>query len=430
MKNVFYFVFCTILTLPMLSCSIKTRDVTIMDFPRELACFLEDLGVEFDDYCGCGCDAYVNYGIDGDISYRNREPIEPDRTVEFEDCEGEPIRCKPCFSLDRLDKHKYTIKSYSNGGFLLSVNAEEIDSDFYDTYDNCKFIYKKIVFVHPLQMPYDSVVCTNLLFDSGSYGFELMGFDCRPCAGEVKVYRVDRNKTYLLREMVEASAQRTIWKEYDPNGNVKSIKTISNNPQNIDEDGFSAEPYVTNIEYYVENGQGGQVLVGERFAALLWISLAISFVILLVAIYFIVQIHKRKFEELEAYKKLRILFLVLLYIVGVNYSISLVGSIVALANNDDTSFSNVTTQVHTESIDHNEWIYGEWECYTPYGTMTIVVHSDGTMWDSIEERSVPIDIEEDRIWADFGQYGSSYPLDRSNKRIGTGTPGHWFHKVQ
>jgi hypothetical protein len=154
--------------------------------------------------------------------------------------------------------------------------------------------------------------------------------------------------------------------------------------------------------------------------------------ILLVAIFFIVKIHKRQFKELEAYKKLRILFLVLLYIVGVNYYISLVGSIVALAsaNDNDTSFSYVTTQVHTESIDHNEWIYGEWECYTPYGTMTIVVHSDGTMWDSIEERAVPIDIEEDRIWADFGQYGSSYPLDRSNKRIGSGTPGSWFHKVQ
>ena len=130
MKKVFYFVVCTILTLSMLSCSMETRDVTIMGFPRELSCFLEDLGVEFNDYSACGSDAYVDYGIDGDISYRNGEPIEliePDSTAEPEDC-AEPIT-KAVFWLDELEKHKYTIKSYSNGGFMLSVNAIKTDGD-------------------------------------------------------------------------------------------------------------------------------------------------------------------------------------------------------------------------------------------------------------------------------------------------------------
>lgn len=240
----------------MLSCSMETRDVTIMGFPRELSCFLEDLGVEFNDYSACGCDAYVDYGIDGDISYRNGkpiEPIEPDRTAEPEDC-AEPIT-KAVFWLDELEKHKYTIKSYSNGGFMLSVNAIKTDGEVYETYANCKLMYKNIVFVHPLQMPHDSVVCTNLLFDSGNYGFELFSFDCRPCAGNVKVYRVNGNEKYLSREMVVASEERTVWKEYYPNGNVKSIATTSNNPQEIDEDGLVAEPYITNIEYYFEDGQ-------------------------------------------------------------------------------------------------------------------------------------------------------------------------------
>lgn len=266
MRKVFYFMLCAILTLPILSCSTKTCDVTIMGFPRELLCFLEDLGAEFDGYCGCGCDQYVDYGIDGDISYRNREPIEPDSTVVFEDCDGEPIMSKAVFSLDNLDKHKYTIKSHSNGGFMLSVNAKKTVDDFYDTYANCKLIYKKIVFVHPLQMPHDSVICTNLNFDYGSYGVELIGFDSRPCAGNVKVYRVDGNEKYLLREMVEASEERTVWKEYYPNGNVKSIATTSNNPQEIDEDGFAAEPYVTNTEYYFDDGQKDQIFMGKEFA--------------------------------------------------------------------------------------------------------------------------------------------------------------------
>lgn len=268
MKKVFYFVVCTILTLPMLSCSMETRDVTIMGFPRELSCFLEDLGVEFNDYSACGCDAYVDYGIDGDISYRNGkpiEPIEPDSTAEPEDC-AEPIT-KAVFWLDELKKHKYTIKSYSNGGFMLSVNATKTDGDVKkDTYANCKLMYKKIVFVHPLQMPHDSVVCTNLLFDFGNYGFELSGFDCRPCAGNIKVYRVNGNEKYLSREMVEASDERTVWKEYYPNGNIKSIATTSNNPQEIDEDGFGAEPYITNTEYYFEDGQKDQIFMGKEFA--------------------------------------------------------------------------------------------------------------------------------------------------------------------
>ena len=83
----------------------------------------------------------------------------------------------------------------------------------------------------------------------------------------------------------------------------------------------------------------------------------------------------------------------------------------------------------TESTDRNNWLYGEWECRTPYGTMSIEIYSNGKMWTSTEGKTVPIDIEEDRIWANFGQYGSSYPLDRTNERIGTGEPGYWFHKV-
>jgi hypothetical protein len=234
-----------------------TTKAVIMNFPRELSCFLEDLGVKFDNYCDISDYEYECYCVHGDISYKSKEQIELDSIEMWEDYEGDNPVILTCFPLDKLSEHKYTIKSYSNGGFMLSVNAKKIDNEPHDILANCKLIYKEIVLVHPLQMPYDSVVCTNLLFDSGSYGFELMGFDCRPCAGEVKVYRVDRNKKYLLREMVEASAERTIWKEYDPNGNVKSTKTISNNPQNIDEDGFSAEPYITNIEYYDVNGQGG-----------------------------------------------------------------------------------------------------------------------------------------------------------------------------
>ena len=161
-----------------------------------------------------------------------------------------------------------------------------------------------------------------------------------------------------------------------------------------------------------------------------WSSLLISLVIFSVVIYFLVKIHKRQYAKLENKKKLRIICLVLLYIASVNYGVGLVGSIVTLASGYDPSSSYVAEEVRTESIDRNKWLYGEWECRTPYGTITINIHSDGTMWESTEGKSVPIDIEENRIWADFGQYGSSYPLDRANQRIGTGEPGYWFYKTR
>ena len=163
---------------------------------------------------------------------------------------------------------------------------------------------------------------------------------------------------------------------------------------------------------------------------MLWISLIACIVIGALAIYFIVNIHKGKYAKLETNKKLRVICLVLLYIACINRGVGLVGSIIAFASGYDTSSANKTEEVRTESIDRNKWLYGEWECHTPYGTITIVIHSDGTMWDSTEGRSVPIDVEENRIWADFGQYGSSYPLDRTNQRIGTGEPGYWFYKTR
>jgi hypothetical protein len=75
------------------------------------------------------------------------------------------------------------------------------------------------------------------------------------------------------------------------------------------------------------------------------------------------------------------------------------------------------------------WIYGTWKCNTPYGTIKIIINKNGRMYDSIEEGWFSYSIESTRIWEQLDGYGSSYPLDRANKRIGTGEPDVWFSKV-
>ena len=78
----------------------------------------------------------------------------------------------------------------------------------------------------------------------------------------------------------------------------------------------------------------------------------------------------------------------------------------------------------------SSWIYGTWTCKTPYGTIKIILNDNGMMYNSVDEAWHSYSIESTRIWEQLDGYGSSYPLDRANKRIGTGEPGYWFSKIQ
>lgn len=191
----------------------------------------------------------------GDITYKAEKEIALEKDHRFiidygdyycpEDGEMEDVTYFPVAGMgDTLD---YAITSYSNGGFKLTVVASMYEeSTYFDRY-----LYSNIMLIHPLHMPHDSVVCTNLRFEGHEYGIGFDFYDSRPCAGKIKVYRVDGNEKYLSKEMVEADEEKTVWEEYYPNGNVKSIKTITHNPEDADEYGFAAKPFVTNTEYFL-----------------------------------------------------------------------------------------------------------------------------------------------------------------------------------
>ncbi len=193
----------------------------------------------------------------GDITYKAKKEIslQEESRCMF-DCDDnycpdeDEMEYVTFFPVDSMgNKLDYAITSYDNGGFKLAVKASISGSDTYFK----RYLYDNITLIHPLYMPHDSVVCSNLRFEGYEYGIGGDFYDSRPCAGKIKVYRVDGDEKYLSKEMVEASDERTVWKEYDPYGNVKSIKTITHNPQEIDEYGFAAEPFVTKTKNYHED---------------------------------------------------------------------------------------------------------------------------------------------------------------------------------
>ena len=85
--------------------------------------------------------------------------------------------------------------------------------------------------------------------------------------------------------------------------------------------------------------------------------------------------------------------------------------------------------VFSQEDTSDSWIYGTWTCNTPYGTIKIIISENGQMYNSVEETWHAYSIESTRIWEQLDGYGSSYPLDRANKRIGTGEDGYWFSKI-
>ena len=81
---------------------------------------------------------------------------------------------------------------------------------------------------------------------------------------------------------------------------------------------------------------------------MIWISIIACIVIGALAIYFIVNIHKGKYAKLETNKKLRVIYLVLLYIACINRGIGLVGSIAALASDYDFSSTSSSSSYKEE----------------------------------------------------------------------------------
>lgn len=207
-------------------------------------------------------DFLKEYGIgsfSGDITYKAKKEIalQEIRRCMF-DCDDDycpdedEYETVTFFNIDSIgDKQNYSITSHDKGGFKLEVKASVCGEDTYFK----RYLYKKITFIHPLSMPHDSIICSNVKYIGENYGWELNEYASRPCAGKIKVYRVYETEKYLSKEIVEATNEKTIWIEYYPNGNVKSRKTIVANPNGLDEDGlFSACPFITKGQYYLPDG--------------------------------------------------------------------------------------------------------------------------------------------------------------------------------
>lgn len=188
------------------------------------------------------------FGSKANIIYKSKHEVAVDSCWNFEEYGDEAFLCLRVDDInDDLD---YTIISCENGGYKLAVEASLNDNST----SPYSYSYKKITLVHPSSTPYDSIVCTNLKFKAYQYD-RWDGYYNRPCAGRIKVYRVDGKDKFLSKEMVEATDEKTIWKEYYQNGNEKRVKTIMDAPEDeLENDAFNG-PFTTNYQYYFEDGE-------------------------------------------------------------------------------------------------------------------------------------------------------------------------------
>lgn len=76
-----------------------------------------------------------------------------------------------------------------------------------------------------------------------------------------------------------------------------------------------------------------------------------------------------------------------------------------------------------------EWIYGDWECETPYGTIQMTICKDGRIYNSVDEAWHSYSLDGSKLVEQCDGYISTYPIDPVRKQIGSGEPGYWFHKV-
>ena len=250
MKNVFRFSILLFLFATFVGCTrtrtYEAKDVYV-DPNSELGGYLEELGLTIPSK--------------GDITYRAKQ----ERTIDtcYLDEMGELQEL--CFDINYLGFEEknldYRITSEENGGYNLTVEASLLGEPE-SAYDFHRYLYKEFTLVHPLSMPHDSMVGTNLRFKGVPYinNFEndyYIAEASLPCTGNIKVFRVDGNDIFLSKEMV-TSDDNSVWTEYYANGNVKCVKTIAANPDvpdpESDLDGKHTEPFITNSTYYFEDG--------------------------------------------------------------------------------------------------------------------------------------------------------------------------------
>lgn len=221
----------------------ESQDVFV-SLPRELVVFFEDLGIN----------NTFEY-IYGNILYNADEEIQCyTQDIEF----NNEFVSAQVFDTHYLsgDTQKYTIiNEYDD--FKLSIKSTQNKYDI------------------ELHMPRYSVVCKDLAFHRKD--FDLTSDACvyRPCSGSVKMYyHTDENNKILLKELVEATNEKTIWKEYYDNGNIRFVKEIVDNELfvtwGVDDDFDSydsnSKPFETTIKYYFRDGTEDHIFLEENYA--------------------------------------------------------------------------------------------------------------------------------------------------------------------
>lgn len=242
MKNVIRFSILLLLFATFVGCkhTFEVNDVYVIQ-NSEFGDYLDEFGLA--------------EGTQGEITYRAKQEFPIDTAYDEED------NVMLCFYIDALGSNlDYRIISEEED-YDLTVKASLLE-DPKSINERRRYLYKEFTLVHPLSMPHDSIIGTNLKFKGVPYvsNFE-NAYDLAekslPCKGNIKVFRVDGNDKFLSKEM-KASDENTIWTEYYANGNVKCVKTIAANPDAVDPEAEflnrRTEPFVTNSTYYFEDG--------------------------------------------------------------------------------------------------------------------------------------------------------------------------------
>lgn len=196
-----------------------------------------------------------DFVIRGDVSYHAKEALAIKNSYfEYDDFEEE----HNFIDINNLPKNKYlTINSTADGGYKLFIQAKDIDGD------GANYKYEKIILIHGQ----DSIVGKNITFLKRDYEVECDDpkvYSSRPCSGKIEKYHIEYGSVTKIMSM-EATKNSAVWKEYFPNGNIKSESRIEDaaewNPFDLSTDAF-----VTTSYFYNEDGTEDKVFMGREFA--------------------------------------------------------------------------------------------------------------------------------------------------------------------
>lgn len=199
-----------------------------------------------------------DFRMHGDVTYQAKEALEIQTGFWGEDDEflDRGVEHNFVSFSDLLNTKKFTIKSTSYGGYKLVFQTKYIGKNFLGD----DYLYKKIIMVHNN----DSVVCKNIKFLRRYVSTEHGWYVSRPCSGSIEKYHKGHGMTTKTMSM-KATEKYTIWKEYFPNGNIRSEKRMEDNEGWVS-DNYDLNAFVTTSVFYTQDGKQDNIFKGKNYA--------------------------------------------------------------------------------------------------------------------------------------------------------------------